>query len=91
MPLFDGRSGHGFLTEILMYVYIYIYIFIYSDRQRWYKNRRERRKNARKTGEEDKKSEKAQTGNNLGNEILNGEGGRRGRGVDTTKTRSACD
>lgn len=50
VPLFDGRSGHGFLTEIRMYMY--------SDRQKWYKNRRERQKNAKKTGEKDKKRER---------------------------------
>ena len=47
VPLFDGRSGHGFLTEIRMYMY--------SDRQKWYKNRRERQKNAKKTGGEKKR------------------------------------
>lgn len=50
VPLFDGRSGHGFLTEIRMYMY--------SDRQKWYKNRRERQKNAKKTGGKDKKRER---------------------------------
>jgi hypothetical protein len=73
VPLFDGRSGHGFLTEIRMYMY--------SDRQKWYKNRRERQKNAKKTGEKRTKREreKAQTRIDLDDEILNGGGREEGK------------
>ena len=73
VPLFDGRSGHGFLTEIRMYMY--------SDRQKWYKNRRERQKTQKRRGKRTKRErerEKAQTRIDLDDEILNG--GRREEG-----------